>query len=120
MTRAIRLLFPLLPALAALSCLSPGAGRAADAAPGVATGAAGVAPVLILCDRLFDGVSSRVTGPTQVLVRDGRIAEVGPAIQAPPGAERIDLSGMTVMPGLIDAHTHLSFLWSDTTRAPTA
>ncbi|MGE5177235.1 MAG: amidohydrolase family protein [Hyphomicrobiales bacterium] len=76
------------------------------------------APILIECDRLYDGVAARATGPTRVLVRDGKIAAVGPSVEAPDGAERITLHDMTLLPGLIDAHTHLSYLWSDTTRAP--
>ena len=75
-------------------------------------------PLLIECDHLFDGTSDRVTGRTRVLVRDGVVAEVGPSVEAPPGAEKLDLRGMTLLPGLIDVHTHLSFIWSDTTNAP--
>jgi imidazolonepropionase-like amidohydrolase len=43
-------------------------------------------------------------------VNDGRIDLVGPmaAVTVPDGATRVDLSGMTVMPAIIDAHTHLS------------
>ena len=74
--------------------------------------------VLLECERLYDGTSERAAGPTRLLVRDGRIAQVGPNVEAPAGAERIVLSGMTVTPGLIDAHTHLSFIWKDTTTAP--
>jgi imidazolonepropionase-like amidohydrolase len=75
-------------------------------------------PVLIECAGLFDGVADRTTGPTRVLVRDGRIAAVGPAVEAPAGAEWITLTAMTLSPGLIDAHTHLSYSWNDTTVAP--
>jgi imidazolonepropionase-like amidohydrolase len=48
------------------------------------------------------------------VVADGRFVAVGPAsgIAAPAGAERVSLRGMTVMPAIVDAHTHLS-----TTRA---
>jgi len=106
MTRAIRTLTSLV--TAALLAAPPAAARTGSAAP-----------ILIQCDRIFDGVSGRVTGPAQVLVRDGKIAEVGPAVNAPPDAERIDLRGMTLLPGFIDVHTHLSFLWADTTKAPT-
>ncbi|MDX6687669.1 MAG: dihydropyrimidinase [Baekduia sp.] len=50
-----------------------------------------------------------------VLVADGRIAAVG-AVEAPAGAEVVDVPGCLVMPGLIDNHTHLSMpfmgMWS--------
>ena len=44
------------------------------------------------------------------VVADGRFAEVGQtgAIDAPEGATRVDLSGMTVMPAMVDTHVHLS------------
>lgn len=45
-------------------------------------------------------------GPADILVRDGAIAGIEPVIDA-PGAEAIDVSGRLVLPGLIDAHTHL-------------
>ncbi|MDH3222831.1 MAG: amidohydrolase family protein [Gemmatimonadota bacterium] len=41
-----------------------------------------------------------------VLVRDGRIEAVGPALSVPAGAERLDLRGATIIPGLVDAHAH--------------
>jgi imidazolonepropionase-like amidohydrolase len=56
---------------------------------------------------LFDGTSERVQRDVVILVRDGRIAEVGQGVAVPAGAEVIDLSGYTVLPGLIDLHTHL-------------
>jgi 5-methylthioadenosine/S-adenosylhomocysteine deaminase len=42
-----------------------------------------------------------------VLIEDGRIAAVGPALDVPAGAETVDVSGSIVLPGLIDAHIHL-------------
>ena len=42
-----------------------------------------------------------------VLVQDGRIAAIGPQLQAPEGAQVIDAKGLTVMPGLIDCHVHM-------------
>lgn len=76
------------------------------------------ASYLLQCDRVFDGVAIRAAGMTQVLVRDGRIAAVGADVNAPPDAQRIDLSGLTLTPGLIDGHTHLTYAWDDTTHAP--
>jgi hypothetical protein len=52
--------------------------------------------------------SDRVDKNQTVIVRDGRIAEIGPAhrIKVPPGAIRIDGRGKYLMPGLIDMHVH--------------
>jgi imidazolonepropionase-like amidohydrolase len=55
--------------------------------------------------RVFDG--DRVLPRASVLVRDGRIAAVGPEIETPLGAEEVDGSGKTLLPGLIDAHGHV-------------
>jgi imidazolonepropionase-like amidohydrolase len=59
--------------------------------------------------RVFDGLSSRPREGWVVLVRDDRIAAVGPAksVSAPPGASVVVLPEMTLLPGLIDAHSHL-------------
>jgi imidazolonepropionase-like amidohydrolase len=43
-----------------------------------------------------------------VLIRDGKIAEVGPDVQAPSGARVVDGTGKFVTPGIIDAHSHLA------------
>lgn len=58
--------------------------------------------------RVFDG--ARVLPKAQVLVIDGRIAAVGASVKTPQGIAEIDGSGKTVLPGLIDAHTHS---WGD-------
>lgn len=49
-----------------------------------------------------------VPGAT-VLVRDGQIVEIGAGVDVPDGAQIVDVSGATVLPGLIDMHTHLGF-----------
>jgi imidazolonepropionase-like amidohydrolase len=57
-----------------------------------------------------------------VAVEDGRIADVGPGLSAPDDATVIDVAGKTVMPGLIDAHTHptsVSFDFASSEWPPT-
>jgi len=48
------------------------------------------------------------TGQVDVLVRDGRVAAIGTELRAGPRVERVALDGRTVVPGLWDAHTHLT------------
>jgi imidazolonepropionase-like amidohydrolase len=43
-----------------------------------------------------------------ILIDNGKIAEVGKTVSAPPGADIIDASGMFVMPGIIDCHSHIA------------
>jgi imidazolonepropionase-like amidohydrolase len=64
--------------------------------------------IAVRAGRLFDGTEKLV--PNQViLIKGNRIAKVGPAeqVQVPADAEVVDLSHATVLPGLIDAHTHV-------------
>lgn len=58
--------------------------------------------------RLFDGKSDTVTTPGLVVVSDGRIIGVGASAPRPADAEVIDLGDATLLPGLMDAHTHLT------------
>src|SRR6266581_2402886 len=45
---------------------------------------------------------------TDVLVKDGKIAQIGKGIVAPAGTKTIDATGLFVMPGIIDAHSHIA------------
>src|SRR4051812_27643 len=63
--------------------------------------------VAVRAGRLIDPASGAVTGGSVVLVEKGRITAVGPSVAIPAGARVIDLSGLTVLPGLMDCHTHL-------------
>ena len=58
---------------------------------------------------LFDGKSDRVVSPGLVVVTNGLIAAVGAQAAVPAGAEIVDLGDSTLLPGLIDAHTHLTY-----------
>ncbi len=76
---------------------------------------------LIRPDRVFDAVTGEVRVGWAVLVAGERIESVGPleAVQAPADARVVDLPGATLLPGLIDAHSHLFLhpydetLWDD-------
>lgn len=59
--------------------------------------------------KLFDGTGRPAMADTVLVVKDGRITAVGPArdVRIPAGAERIDLSGRFVIPGLVNAHGHV-------------
>ncbi|MFQ6031186.1 MAG: amidohydrolase family protein, partial [Dehalococcoidia bacterium] len=59
---------------------------------------------------LIDGTGGPVVNDSTVLIDGERIAEVGPraAVALPPDTEVIDISGFTVLPGLIDCHDHLA------------
>ncbi|HEY6948199.1 MAG TPA: amidohydrolase family protein, partial [Gemmatimonadales bacterium] len=75
--------------------------------------------VLIHAGRLIDGIADRPSTDQGILIEGGRIVAVGPYAQVAAraaGAEPIDLSGMTVLPGLIDNHTHV-LLQGDITTA---
>jgi imidazolonepropionase-like amidohydrolase len=58
--------------------------------------------------RLFDGTGDSLVQDAVVLVENGRIREVGAKLAIPEGALVIDLDDVTLLPGLIDAHTHLT------------
>ena len=67
-------------------------------------------PTIIRAGRVFDSEKGTMSGPQEILVMKGRIESVGPTVTAPKGARIVDLSKYTVLPGLIDAHTHLLYL----------
>jgi imidazolonepropionase-like amidohydrolase len=66
----------------------------------------GAQTIAITGGRVFP-VSGPVIEHGTVLIRDGKIVEVGPTVAIPAGAQRIDASGKWVTPGLVDADTQL-------------
>lgn len=66
-------------------------------------------PVLLKPDRVFDGTTATPHAGWVVLVKGEKIAAAGPAdgTTVPKDAKVIDLPGATLLPGLIDAHSHL-------------
>lgn len=63
---------------------------------------------VIRAGKLLDLESGRILTNQMIVVRAGKIEAVGEHIAVPPGAATIDLSRFTVLPGLIDCHTHLA------------
>jgi imidazolonepropionase-like amidohydrolase len=69
--------------------------------------------VVLKAARLFDGRGDTVIADGMVIVSGGKIQAVGSGLAVPAGAKIVDLGDATLLPGLIDAHTHLSGESSD-------
>jgi imidazolonepropionase-like amidohydrolase len=93
---------------AVTACLFGGAAQAVESTVSV-----------IRAGHLIDVTTGKVVGGQVIVVRDGRIDAVGSAdsVTVPAGAKIIDLTSYTVLPGLIDTHTHIT---SDPTLPPYA
>ena len=76
---------------------------------GLATADAAESAILLRPDRVFDGATATPHEGWVVLVRGEAIAAAGPAgeVAVPDDAKLVDLPGATLLPGLIDAHSHL-------------
>jgi imidazolonepropionase-like amidohydrolase len=95
-----------------LALLTLLAGRLAAQGQPAAAATPAPEPVTVLrAARMFDGTSDRVVTPGVVVVQGGKILAVGG--EAPAGAKVIDLGDATLLPGLIDAHVHLTGESSD-------
>lgn len=87
--------------IASLGTSVTGQGRAGDTVR--------TAPVLLVPDAVWDGLADRPKAGWVILVQGNRVETVGPASQVtvPRDAERLELPGTTLLPGLIEGHSHL-------------
>ncbi|PYD47378.1 amidohydrolase family protein [Novacetimonas pomaceti] len=64
-------------------------------------------PVLLEHATVIDGTGAQALADTSILMDGGKIVGVGPHLSAPRDARRVDLTGRTVLPGLISDHSHV-------------
>ena len=80
----------------------------AQTAPSAPAAAAAPMRIAIRAGRLIDGLGGAPMAEAVILVENDRITAVGRGLAIPNGARVIDLSRSTVLPGFIDAHTHVT------------
>ncbi len=66
------------------------------------------APIVLKAARMYDGKSAELTTPGMVVIAGNKIISVATRAKIPTGAQIIDLGDATLLPGFMDAHTHLS------------
>jgi len=60
----------------------------------------------LICGKLYDGIHNTLQKDMEILIEGKRIKEAGAALPCPEGTKIVDLSNLTVTPGMIDAHVH--------------
>ena len=76
--------------------------------PAAPTPAPDANPVILIQNATILTVSHGTIEHGSILIKDGKIAEVGTSVKAPQGAQVIDAAGQFVMPGIIDCHSHIA------------
>jgi imidazolonepropionase-like amidohydrolase len=97
--------------LTLLACLPAGGSIQAQTAPPAPPAQATPGVIAIRAGGLLDPDNGVVRPNQIILVQGTRIREVGPNVAIPAGAQVIDLSKLTVLPGLVDAHNHLALTY---------
>lgn len=64
--------------------------------------------IVVSADRMIDVITGKIVEHPAITITDGRISAVGTESSVPAGARHIELPGMTLLPGLIDMHTHIT------------
>ena len=85
---------------------------------GLFCGAGWAQVTAVKAGKLVDPDSGTVLTDQVILIRDGKVTAVGKGLAVPAGAIVIDLSSKTVLPGLIDCHTHLADAPNPTNKDP--
>src|SRR5574338_1296045 len=78
-----------------------------------ATAQTAVPIIVVKAGRLIDPETATVTTNQIILIEGERIKAVGANVAIPTGATVIDLSKLTVLPGLVDAHTHMAITYKE-------
>ena len=79
----------------------------ASAGAGLQTGPPATAVTALTNVRIIDGTTGPAVERGTILISSGRITAAGASVQIPAGATRVDLTGKTVMPGMVNAHGHV-------------
>jgi imidazolonepropionase-like amidohydrolase len=69
--------------------------------------------IAVRAGRLIDPETGTVAANQVIIVEGERIRQVGAGLAIPAGAEVVDLSNLTVLPGLVDAHTHMAMTYKE-------